>query len=562
MIVLAAGTLIESRQGTDAARILIYDSVWFSALLILLGINVASAALDRLPWKKKHVGFVITHAGIILVLVGSFITQRTMIDGQMTITEGQTEHRITLHEPILYLFSEKEHRDWIIPLKKRAFAWTGEKMIHASAPSDLSLRLLASYPKAKLHESVERSATGPSAVKVTLHNSFMNQSQWLVEKDPNLSRLSVGPATLQFAAELIPEKKMEVSATSYLEFKFPETTVHIPLEPEMKLPLTRPLEGTPFKITLTRLVKDAVIEGRELRDQAEGKEASSPDLNRAAVLFLEGKDIKEKHTVFAKFPDFPTQHGMQPSVTGAQIYYRLSHSGSRGESHELRFVKQGEKLLYQVQDGLQVKSGEVKLGEDIVTGWMDFQFRVEEYFPTARRVREYTPEPNLSESAVAAIQVEVAKGNETRAFWLGQGTSEEILFGDEKFFFLYGEKRIPAGFRLALRDFRLEQYPGTSRPASFESDVTLRDDARGVSRDVTISMNQPLIWRGFRVYQSGYSVPEEQAGFSVGAKEVSIFSVGRDPGIPVKYGGALVMIAGIMTMFYTRRFSSHAGRIE
>ena len=100
-----------------------------------------------------------------------------------------------------------------------------------------------------------------------------------------------------------------------------------------------------------------------------------------------------------------------------------------------------------------------------------------------------------------------------------------------------------------LRDFRLEQYPGTSRPASFESDVTLKDDGRGLVRNQTVSMNKPLIYRGFRIYQSGYSQPQ-------GEPEISIFSVGKDPGVPVKYAGTIVMVTGIIMMFYFRRFSS------
>ena len=111
MAVLATGTILESLHGTDAARITVYESPWFSLLLLLLGINVAAAALDRLPWQKKHTGFVITHIGIITILVGSFLTQRLMMDGQMSIQEGQTEENITLSKPLLYIFNEDNHQD-------------------------------------------------------------------------------------------------------------------------------------------------------------------------------------------------------------------------------------------------------------------------------------------------------------------------------------------------------------------------------------------------------------------------------------------------------------------
>ena len=64
MIVLAAGTIIESRYSADAARILVYGSPWFGLLLIVLVLNLACSAADRLPWKKKHIGFEIGRAHV------------------------------------------------------------------------------------------------------------------------------------------------------------------------------------------------------------------------------------------------------------------------------------------------------------------------------------------------------------------------------------------------------------------------------------------------------------------------------------------------------------------
>jgi hypothetical protein len=45
------------------------------------------------------------------------------------------------------------------------------------------------------------------------------------------------------------------------------------------------------------------------------------------------------------------------------------------------------------------------------------------------------------------------------------------------------------------------------------------------------------------VYQASYSTLPD-------GKFVSVFSVGKDPGIWIKYGGALVMVFGIIFMFW------------
>ncbi len=579
MVILAAGTLLESRYGTDTARLLVYESRWFSLVLFILALNVAAAAFDRFPWKKKHAGFVITHLGIIIILIGSFLTQRLMIDGQMAIAEGETVHRLTLPEPLLYIASEAEGRDWITPLKKKPFAWQGRTPIPSSDPKHpfpFKLSLLNFYPKAKMEEKIVSASEGPAAVKVTLHNSFVNQTHWLLENDPALGEISVGPAKLKFTDVLLKEFSGTVPRAGYLEFQFEKTNVQIPIPQNPTLPLESNLEGMPYKVQITRLLKNAVVEGKNLIENEPPEVGTIPAIgspagqwrhelplpsnrNPALQLILQGNGLEERHTVFANFPEFPTLHGMRPSEAGARIFYRLPNAGSKGKTNELRFVRNvgaipNSSLQYQIQDGMEIRSGTVELGKDTPTGWMDLKFRVDEYFLHAKQERHFSKQPNtsMSEEAVPAIRIEIAG---EKAIWLRQGVRESIQMGDQKYHFLYGERRIPAGFRLTLRDFRIEHYPGTNRPASFESDVTLKDDARGIVKDTTISMNQPLVHRGFKIYQSGYSLTE-------GQPEISIFAVGRDPGVPWKYAGTLVMVAGILTMYYSRAYSTHGGKLN
>ncbi len=563
MVVFAAGTFVESAFGTETAILLIYQSPWFSLILFLLGVNVTAAALDRLPWEKKHTGFVITHVGIVLILAGSFISQAFMIEGQMAIQEGQTEHRITLNQPVISLYSETENKEWVLPFKKFPFAWKGKKELKAGPAAKnfpFQFSLLNYYPKARIEEDLIQAASGPAALKVTLNNSFVNQSEWLVEEDPQKSQIQMGPAKIKFARERLKETQGKSAGAGYLEFQFPEKTIPITLDPAMKLPAQFALEGTGYQVTLLRLLKNAVVFNNQLTDEGEKEpEQNKVDIaswkNPAVELLLEGKGVKEKHTVFAKFPDFPTQHGMKPSQTGARILYRLPGGGSRGQSHELRFISEKEGLLYQIQTGLEIKTGNVVLGEQVPTGWMDLVFRVDAFYPHAGWNRNVLPEPNTTkkDDAVSTLQLELFQPSEKKEIWLRQGSPEKMEFQGKNYMILYGEKRIPLAFRLGLEDFRIEQYPGTQNPASFESDVMLRDDLRGIQRQVTISMNKPLIHQGFRIYQSGYSQAE-------GEPDVSIFTVGKDPGVPVKYLGAIVMVVGMIIMFWMRRFSTSGER--
>ncbi len=90
--VLGWATLVESRYGTKAVHFGVYGTWWFAALNVLLGLNVLCAALIRFPWKRYQTGFVITHAGIIVLLAGTLLTRLGGIDAQLPVFEGQTGH--------------------------------------------------------------------------------------------------------------------------------------------------------------------------------------------------------------------------------------------------------------------------------------------------------------------------------------------------------------------------------------------------------------------------------------------------------------------------------------
>jgi len=91
VIILAAafGTIAESRFDARMAQHHIYNSSWFTFWLIVLCVNLAAVTLTRLPWKKRHTGFIVTHAGIIVLLIGSIIGKHFGIEGSMTLHVGE-----------------------------------------------------------------------------------------------------------------------------------------------------------------------------------------------------------------------------------------------------------------------------------------------------------------------------------------------------------------------------------------------------------------------------------------------------------------------------------------
>ncbi len=81
IIAAIAGTIYESSFDAKIARVYIYGAPWFNLWLVLLAVNLTASALSRWPWRKHHIAFLITHLGIIALLIGSLIGPIWGIEG-------------------------------------------------------------------------------------------------------------------------------------------------------------------------------------------------------------------------------------------------------------------------------------------------------------------------------------------------------------------------------------------------------------------------------------------------------------------------------------------------
>ncbi|RLA02663.1 MAG: cytochrome c biogenesis protein ResB [Gammaproteobacteria bacterium] len=59
-------------------------------------------------------------------------------------------------------------------------------------------------------------------------------------------------------------------------------------------------------------------------------------------------------------------------------------------------------------------------------------------------------------------------------------------------------------FKLEVKDFRIEHY-ATGQPKSFETDLLLYDDDLAQPLATTISVNHPLMYKGYAIYQASFS---------------------------------------------------------
>ncbi len=101
-ILLGWTTFIEMGFGTPAAGFLVYKTNWFYGLIGLLGLNVLCSILIRLPLRKKHFPFLLAHLGIIVLIIGCWLTAEKGIEARFTISEGSKQSEAVVSNSWLF----------------------------------------------------------------------------------------------------------------------------------------------------------------------------------------------------------------------------------------------------------------------------------------------------------------------------------------------------------------------------------------------------------------------------------------------------------------------------
>ncbi|MCV9928170.1 cytochrome c biogenesis protein CcsA [Flavobacterium sp. LS1R49] len=117
-IAMGVGTFIESKYNTDTARIFIYNSWWFEAIMVFFLINFFGNIKRYQLHKKEKWATLILHLAFIFILLGAFITRYISYEGMMPIREGATENQIYSDKTFLTVFVDGERKG---EMKRRVF---------------------------------------------------------------------------------------------------------------------------------------------------------------------------------------------------------------------------------------------------------------------------------------------------------------------------------------------------------------------------------------------------------------------------------------------------------
>ncbi len=228
---------------------------------------------------------------------------------------------------------------------------------------------------------------------------------------------------------------------------------------------------------------------------------------------------------------------------------------------------QGGIRIYETPDGkLKIKSvfpgmfQIMKTGEQgMVTAdsTMDFHTGALYIFDNLSFVVPSLPEPGevvlmpgkAPEHPWNYLQFKLKAGEQSKEIELFGGqyyTGNPLItsLGGLNFVISYGPLKIGLPFKIKLRDFEIQYYPGTQSPKSYASEITVID--KDTAFDYRIYMNHVLDYKKYRFFQSSYAITPEY--------EQTILSVNHDFwGTWLTYFGYALLYFGLIMIFVNPR---------
>ena len=604
MLIVAAiaGTLYESSFDAKVARAYVYGAPWFNLWLVLLGANLTCSALSRWPWRKHHLAFLITHLGIITLLIGSLIGRIWGIEGTMTLFKGEPPaNRLLVDERQLRVHDV----DGIVK------GFPAEFLHHPPTPqhprdlgplaSGARLQIVDYAPaiEAKLNPR-PLSDGGASAVHFTIATAMMNQhlESWLLADDAQHGRFSMGLANIEFKRGTAPDSgtgdssNRAASTTKDQAVDLEESIFAFSKAPDEQIGRIRKGGSTGVKVRL--LAPKDGNKGQVLISSGDNEASFDVAENLEREVAIDGTSLTLK--VDNYWPDFaienrkPSSLSDQPNnpvvlvtIHGKGIPVAAAETNPHGDGKAITatggppampapaeqipnrltlFIADDGAITYELISRKNGKSlGKIDFNQPLATGWADWQLLVDKTMPHAQQWTDFTPvkSEERSASSTAAdfpdgVRVRIQQDGETLEQWVPAGWQIAIPTAPNKTMIAYGWEVIGLPIGLQLLDFEVKRNEGSDSPAGFKSTLQIVT-ADGETATGSCWMNNPFSYPGAWWHTwTGLTYKISQASWNPQNLGQSTVQILRDPGWLLKWIGSLLVVIGVFMMFYLQPY--------
>ena len=544
LVVLAAILISANRFGgydisVGALRRDWYGSWWFNILLGLLMVNLIACTVIRKPWRFWQWGFLVTHSGVLTLMIGAGISFNWKIYGDMEIPEGGSADwfRVEGERELVLTSGDQEQRH---PLTFSPYV-RSRPNVRVPLPGGLgSVRIVEYVPNVAPEEVYSPDPNGRFdviEVKVHLEGRPMG-NQWIAKGGAGaINRLGftfLGPEETRYRS-----LTQESSALGTLAITIESETKSI----EVQESLGKPVSVGGRTVTIRERFGSLTLGD----DSKPMENPTEPDANPALLFDVEKDGKADTYYVYALFPEhgvFRKGSGMhQSTAPDFTAEYRLATRVSRfwvfAFPEGLRYVLTTEKGITQ--------SGSLRVGERIKHPVMpvDFQIEVSQRIPRAEpTVRaEEVKKGRPPMPALRLAGTGKAAGHSTWLLMFGEPMRLTLPNGVVDLRFV-PRVYTDLGLSVELVRFKNPPHEGTGRASKFESDLRLRETATGAEVTGTTGVNYPFSHKGWSFYQSAFNDRVRPVR--------SILQVSFDPGKPVLYLGCIMVVSGTLFMLFLK----------
>jgi len=209
-LILSLGTFVESFYGAFYAQKKIYHSFWALSVWVFLSLILIAVMRDRFPWKKKHVQFLTAHIGLLMIFLGSIVTQRYGVDGSLSldVKEAREETKnkqkwIYLPERELSVYASLDGQN-LREIKKRKVNFIGKDLGLTWSLGEYELKILDYIHHAKRKSQVKKASKkkGFPALQIELKNQNVHVLPWIIlDRKKGFKTLDLGPAQVTLVSE-------------------------------------------------------------------------------------------------------------------------------------------------------------------------------------------------------------------------------------------------------------------------------------------------------------------------------------------------------------------------
>ena len=189
----------------------VYKSDWFIALLAVLSANIVAAIVVRFPWKNRW-GFLLAHAGILVLLWGALQTFLEGVDEQLALAEREQTDRLQLSDWCKFTVSREakpggEAPQDVFPFRPGPFDWPGGRTYDGwQEAHGVKLKVLKYYAHARTEEdwTAAKEKEGKPSLRYAIVGAFGKTmiENWLAgEPNTEFPKLAILPAPVDSMRE-------------------------------------------------------------------------------------------------------------------------------------------------------------------------------------------------------------------------------------------------------------------------------------------------------------------------------------------------------------------------